>query len=272
MTLRARIGYVVLGLLVVASAAYPVLSGTGAVPDCPFGRDPTFPTQTVCDRTFGGLWRSMLVGLVAGAGSCGLALALAVVARRFRGLVDEGVARTADLFFAVPDVLVLVAVGFAVSVVNGEGAIRLPALATMIASLVAIGWAAPTRQLQNRLRSLESQEFVLAAEALGASRTRVVVRHLLPFARDYVLAIFLLRVPSIILTESTVSFLGFGLPADEPSLGAYLGANYDKLMYGGQARVVVPAWILLALMVLAFQWVGHDVAGRTAPDRSDQGR
>lgn len=214
----------------------------------------------------------MLVGLVAGAGSCGLALVLAVLARRYRGIVDEGVARISDLFFAVPDVLVLMAVGFGVSVVNGEGATHLPALATMTASLVAIGWAAPTRQLQNRLRSLESQEFVLAAEALGASRTRVVVRHLLPFARDYVLAILLLRVPAIILTESTVSFLGFGLPADEPSLGAYLGANYDKLMYGGQARVVVPAWILLAVTVLAFQWVGRDVAARTDPGAGDQRR
>jgi oligopeptide transport system permease protein len=265
---KGRVGRALLILLAAVSLLYPLLARIPGLPACPFGADPGFNTETICSRTFGGLWRSVVIGLGAGAASCGLALGLALLARRFRGLTDTAVAKLADLVFAVPDVLVLIAIGFAVNVVNGEGGVRTPALVVMIVSLTAVGWAAPTRQIQNRLRSLESQEFVLAAEAVGASRWRIVRRHLLPFAREFVLAIFLLRIPAIILTESTVSFLGFGLPIDEPSLGAFIGTNYDKLMYGGQAHVVLPAWGLLLVVVLAFQWTGQDVLRRATEKAS----
>lgn len=265
---KGRLGRWALVLLAALSLGYPLLARLPGLPDCPFGQDPGFNSETVCSRTFGGLWRSIVIGLTAGAASCALALGLALLARRLRGVADETIAKAADLFFAIPDVLVLIAIGFAVNVVNGEGGARIPALLAMIVSLTAVGWAAPTRQIQNRLRSLEALDFVLAAEAVGASRWRIIVRHLLPFARDYVLAIFLLRVPAIILTESTVSFLGFGLPIDEPSLGGFIGTNYDKLMYGGQAQVVLPAWGMLILIVLAFQWTGQDVMRRASEEAS----
>ncbi len=260
-SLKGLVGLALLLFLGGASVTYPWWSTRWLV-ECPFGPDPALPAQTVCDGTLGGLWRSMLVGLLAGAGSCLVALVLAVLGRRAGRVVDGLVARGAELFFAVPDVLVLVAVGFAVNVVNGEGAARVSPLVAMTLALVAVGWAAPTRQLQRRLETLAGMDFVLAARSLGASRTRVVLRHLLPFAADFVWALFLLRVPAVVLAESTVSFLGFGLPASEPSLGAYLGTHYGHLLHEGQAMVVVPAWVLLAVVVLAFQWAGQDLLGR----------
>ena len=263
---KGRIGRWSLVVLAALSVAYPLLARLPGLPACPLGADPSFTNETICSRTFGGLWRSIAIGLSAGAASCGIALALALVARRFRGATDTLVAKAADLFFAIPDVLVLIAIGFVVSVLNDRAGPHISPLLAMVASLAAVGWAAPARQIQNRLRSLEAQEFVLAAQAVGASRGRILVRHLLPFAREYVVAIFLLRVPAIILTESTVSFLGFGLPVNEPSLGAFLGTNYDKLMYAGELHVVLPAWGLLGLIVLAFQWTGQDLLRREAEE------
>jgi ABC-type dipeptide/oligopeptide/nickel transport system permease subunit len=128
----------------------------------------------------------------------------------------------------------------------------------MVASLTAVAWAAPTRMIRDRLRTLEGQEFVAAAEALGETRWQILRRELLPFARPYVLAIFLLRVPATILSESTVSFLGFGLPPDKPSLGSFIGNNYMQIVE--DAGVVAPAWILLVLIVVAFQWTGQALA------------
>jgi peptide/nickel transport system permease protein len=249
-------------LLVGIGAAQALLFGPGRVA-CPFGADPVLPALTVCDRALGGLWLSVAVGLGAGIGAALAALALALLARTFRGPVDTLVAKGADLVFALPDVLVLLLIGFALTVLRDARGLRPDPVAAMILSLVAIGWAAPTRMIQERLRSLEREEFVAAAEAVGATRWRILTRHLLPFAWEYLLAVFLLRVPAAILAESTVSFLGFGLPGDRASLGTYLGEATGALMRG-EWRIVLPAWGSLLLVVLAFQWSGQAVLARAA--------
>ena len=262
MTPRARgiAGLVAVAALLAAGAAQALLFAPHRAA-CPFGADPVLPALTVCDRALGGLWLSVGVGLGAGLGGALAALALALVARTARGPVDLMVSKSADLVFALPDVLVLLLIGFALVVLRDARGLHPDPVAAMVVSLVAIGWAAPTRMIQERLRSLEREEFVVAAEAVGATRWRIVTRHLLPFAWDYLLAVFLLRVPAAILAESTVSFLGFGLPGDRPSLGTYLGEATGALMRG-EWRVVLPAWALLLLVVLAFQWSGQAVLER----------
>ncbi len=271
MTLSRKgvVGLLSLGVLAAASAGYPLFSAF--LPPCPFGADLVLPEETVCARTFGGMWRSLAVGLLAGGASAGLGLLFALLARRFGGAADLLVAKAADLFFSIPDVLVLVAIGFAASVWGDAHGTRPSPFWLMVFSLSAVGWAAPTRMIQNRLRSLEGQEFVAAAFALGASRFRVVTRHLLPFAREYVFAIFLLRVPATILAESTVSFLGFGMPPDHPSLGTYLGQSY-RFLLDGEWRIVGPAWALLVLTVLGFSWTGQLLLDSHAKRSGARGR
>ena len=66
--------------------------------------------------------------------------------------------------------------------------------------------------------------------------------------------------PATILAESTVSFLGLGLPPDAPSLGSFLGANYQLVL--AEPLLVVPAWALLVLIVAAFQWTGQALVKR----------
>ena len=258
--MRGRLGLALLLLLVALSAGYSLLSRLPAMPACPLGPDVQLAQRTVCERTLGGLWRSVFIGLSAGGLASFVALALALLGRQLGPLADWTVEKSADLLFAIPDVLVLIGLGFAVSV--GKGGENGVPLVLMVGSLAAIGWAAPTRMIQNRLRSLERQEFIFAAHALGLGRWRILTRHLLPFAWDYLLAIFLLRVPAIILTESTISFLGFGLAPSEPSLGSYLGTNYESLLNADGWRVVLPAWMLLVSVVIAFQWTGQGVLAR----------
>ncbi len=257
------VGGAVLLLLLLASWLYEPLASWPVLPDCPFGPDPTYPTtDTVCGRTLVGLRRSVAVGLFAGAAAAGVALALALLGRRLGPWVDGLLARIADLAFTLPDVLVLIVIAFVVGLLrDAHAGFRPDALLVMVVSLTVVGWAAPTRMLQRRLATLASQDFIVAARALGASETRILVRHLLPFAWDYVLAIFLLRVPAVILAESTVSFLGFGLPPREASLGTYIGLNSAALLRSAW-EVMVPALLLLFLVVLSFQWLGEGLLGR----------
>jgi ABC-type dipeptide/oligopeptide/nickel transport system permease subunit len=262
---RLKVGLGLMAVLLLASVLYEPLAQLSFLPACPFGPDPTFPaTDTVCGRTLVGLRRSVGVGVLAGGAAAAGALALALVARRFGRGADLLVEKVADLFFTLPDVLVLILIGFAVGLLQDAWAgFRPPPFLVVVLSLTLVGWAAPTRQIQNRLRSLEGQDFVLAARAVGAGRWRILVRHLLPFAWDYVLAIFLLRVPATILAESTVSFLGFGLPPREASLGTFVGLNYTTMMRGAWG-VLLPALVLLFLVVVAFQWTGQGALARAA--------
>ncbi|MBX7096789.1 MAG: ABC transporter permease subunit [Myxococcaceae bacterium] len=259
--MRALAGLGLLGALAALALAHAALSG-GAVA-CPFGVDPQLPFETVCAQAVGGLWRSAALGLTAGAGGCVLAVAFALLGRRLGKGADLAVEKLAELFFAIPDVLVLISLGFVARAVKGGESVSLP---WMMVALTAIGWAAPTRMVQNRLRSLERLDFIAAARALGVPEGRLLLRHLMPMAWDFLLAIFLMRVPAIILTESTVSYLGFGLPVSEPSLGKYLGSHWGLLLQGNW-EAVVPAWALLVAMVLGFQQVGRGLL-----ERSEGGR
>jgi peptide/nickel transport system permease protein len=256
--MRGRVGVGLLGLFILLSVGYPLVSRIPGIPECPFGTDPNDPFVTVCEQTFGGLWRSVGLGVGAGLGACLIAVALALLGRQLRGPADLLVEKSAELFFAIPDVLVLISIAFAVRAIRGGDSFS---QGNMVLSLIAIGWAAPTRMVQNRLRSLERMDFVQAAHAIGATRWRILTRHLLPFAWDYLLAIFLLRVPAVILSESTVSYLGFGLPPGQQSLGKYIGEHW-KTAINGAWLAIVPAWVLLVLVVVAFQWAGKGLLER----------
>jgi peptide/nickel transport system permease protein len=228
-----------------------VLAPSVLADHCPFGRDTLRPDQTVCELSFGGLWVSLSVGLAAGALSTGLGLLLASTARALGGWVDGALMRAADSFFALPDILVLMVLQLAGQMLGDlHPSLKLPPMVLMILSLSLVGWAGPTRMFRNRLATLEGLEFVSAARALGSGRWHLLRHHLWPALRSFAVAVFLSRVPAAILAESTVSF--FGIARMEPmSLGRYLGTSYASLIYEGGARVVLPAWGLLVIVVLA---------------------
>ncbi|MBJ6765308.1 ABC transporter permease subunit [Myxococcaceae bacterium JPH2] len=268
--LRAWVGLALLlglgGLSLAAGRLFPeALAGT-----CPLGMDLQRPDRTVCELAFGGLWVSLAVGLTAGALSTLLGLGVAAVARLVGGKLEQAVLRGVDAVFALPDVLVVMVLQLAgQSLVDaGQGA-GLGPFGLMVTSLALVGWAGPARMFRDRLLTLESQEYVAAARALGGGRAHVLRVHLWPALRPFVLAVFLSRLPTAILTESTVSF--FGIARMEPmSLGRYLGTSYAALVYEGGSRVVLPAWGLLVLLVLGASLASQALtrgSGRTTHGR-----
>ncbi len=250
-----------IGLLV---GLWAVSFGAGAIwpaalKACPLGRDILRPDSSVCELAVGGLWVSLTIGIAAGAVSTLAGSLIALFARAARGAVEETTLRFADAFFALPDVLVLMVLQFAAQTLgDADPRWKVPPLALMIFCLAAVGWAGPTRMIRNRLATLESQDFIAAAKGLGATRAHLLRRHLWPGLRAYVLVLLVSRIPSAILAESTVSF--FGIAKVEPmSLGRYLGTSYASLLYPAGARIVIPAWLLLVLVVLGAALVARGV-------------
>lgn len=252
--MRRRVAWAGLGVLCglwAASFVFGRLAPEVLATNCPFGQDVLRPDESVCELSFGGLWVSLGIGLAAGATSTVLGLLIAACARAIGGLFERWTLRFADSFFALPDVLVLMVIQLAGQMLGDVNpSLKLSPPLLMILSLAFVGWAGPTRMFRNRLATLEGQEFVAAARALGSTRVHLLHRHLWPGLRAFALTVFLSRVPSAILAESTVSF--FGIARMEPmSLGRYLGTSYASLIYEGGTRIVLPAWALLVFVVLA---------------------
>lgn len=247
---RAWIGFVLLGTLGVGSFLLAQVAPGLLATHCPLGADLVRPDRTVCELAFGGLWVSLAVGLCAAVLSTLLGLLVAAGARAVGGVLERWVLRLVDAFFSLPDVLVVMVLQLAgQSLADAYPRATPGPFGLMVASLALIGWAGPARMLRNRLATLETQEFVAASRALGATGGHLLRVHLWPALRPFTLAVFLSRLPAAILAESTVSFLGVA-QMEPMSLGRYLGTSYAALMYEGGARVVLPAWGLLVLLVL----------------------
>lgn len=250
-SLNARtMGWTLLTVLFFGSLGLSFLFEVTGSTICPLGMDSVRPDSSVCELAFGGLWVSMALGGLAGALATVFGLCVAALARSGGQRVDAWTMRISDAFFALPDVLVVMVLQFAGQTLGDvKPEWRIPPFLLMVLSLALVGWAGPARMFRNRLVTLGQQEFVGASVALGATRWHLLRMHLWPGLKGFALTVFLTRLPAAILAESTVSF--FGIARVEPmSLGRYLGTSVTTVLYEGGARIVLPAWILLVLVVL----------------------
>jgi ABC-type dipeptide/oligopeptide/nickel transport system permease subunit len=136
---------------------------------------------------------------------------IGAIAGFYRGWVDNLLMRGADIVLTLP--AIAVAATLAVNI-KGGGAWWGIALV-----LAALGWAAISRVVRGVVLSLREQEFIEAARAMGASDLRIIIRHLVPNALGTVIVAATITIATAILTETALSFIGFGVTAPDTSLG-----------------------------------------------------
>jgi len=202
---------------------------------------------------------SMLVSIIVGT-------VLGSIAGISRGSIDAALMWLIDLFLSLPPLPVLLLLIYLfrepMKVLIG------PEPGTFILIVAAIGafrWMIAARLVRAQFFALREKEFVEAARALGASRVRLVVRHILPNALGPVIVAATIDVAAAIITESTLSFLGLGFPPDIPSWGRILFDAKDNLD-------VAPHWALFAggaifLAVLAISFMGDGLRDALDPRR-----
>jgi peptide/nickel transport system permease protein len=209
---------------------------------------------------------SLSVGLAAMLVSIVIGTIVGSLAGISRGSVDAGLMWLTDLFLSLPPLPVLLLLIYLfrepMKVLVGAE------LGTFILIVAAIGlfrWMITARLVRAQFFALREKEFVEAARALGASRFRLVVRHILPNALGPVIVAATIDVAVAIITESTLSFLGLGFPPDIPSWGRILYDAKDNLD-------VAPHWAMFAggsifLAVLAISFMGDGLRDALDPRR-----
>jgi oligopeptide transport system permease protein len=158
---------------------------------------------------------SLLVGLVATTVSLLIGIAYGAIAGFAGGRLDELMMRAVDMLYALPYMMVVIALLALFGTQSALGQLML-----LFVALGAISWLTIARIVRAQVRSLKEQEFIVAARALGASRTAIIVRHLVPNALGPVIVYATLTIPSVMLLEAFLSFLGLGVQAPLASWGS----------------------------------------------------
>ncbi len=211
---------------------------------------------------------SIAVGLAAMGLSLVLGTFIGVLAGYFRRL-DGPLMRFTDLFLALPLLpLLLVAVLLFREPLNAafgpEGGVFL-----LIVLLVGItSWMQTARIVRGDVLALKEREFVLAARSIGTPSRRMITRHILPNVLSPIMVSATLGIATAIITESALSFLGFGFPPDFPTWGRLLNDAVDRLVLYPE-RVIWPG-LLISLVVLSVNYIGDGL--RDALDPRIRGR
>ena len=237
--LRHKLALISIGvfLLVVAFAyvgplfwSYQYSTITDDLSQTPSLRHP-FGTDSVGHDTMAqvmrGTQQSIKIALTIAGISAGFGAIWGAIAGLYRGWADAVMMRFVDVLLTVPSIAVAAAIG-------GMGWGKGQWWSTAII-LGALSWPYVSRLVRGVVLSLREQEFIEAARALGASNSRIVLRHLLPNALGPIIVVATLAVAAGILGEAGLSFLGFGVKTPDTSLGL--------LVTGGASAVVTRPWL-----------------------------
>jgi peptide/nickel transport system permease protein len=203
---------------------------------------------------------SMTIGLVSVALSLVLGVVLGGVSGYFGGIVDSVIQRVIEILRSIPTIPLWM--GLAAAVPNDWSVVQVYFAITIIISL--IGWTELARVVRGRFISLKSEDFVMAAELVGCSKTRIIFRHMVPSFISHIIAATTLAIPAIIISETSLSFLGLGLRPPAISWGVLLQDAQNI-----QALVLSP-WLLIPsvaviVAVLAFNFMGDGIRDAADP-------
>jgi peptide/nickel transport system permease protein len=222
--------------------------------------------QDILARVLYGGRISLAVGFAAMAMAVVVGTFVGAVAGMAGGKVDAALMWLTDLFLSLPELPLLLLIIYlfrdALSDVVGK---EMGVFILIVAVIGGFRWMQVARLVRAQFFSLREKEFVEAARALGASRPRLVLKHIMPNALGPVIVAATIDVAAAIIAESTLSFLGLGFPPDTPTWGRLLFDAKDNLDFA-------PHWAIfpglaIFLTVLSINFVGDGLRDALDPRR-----
>jgi peptide/nickel transport system permease protein len=275
----AMAGLVILTIIVLGTVLGPVfypldpfdinidIASQGASLDHPMGTDNL--GRDVMARVLIGGRISLAVGFTAMIFGVIIGLAIGVLSGFFRRL-DGPLMRVTDLFLALPilPLLLVVIMLFREPLKDAFG----PEMGIFILVVFIIGvtsWMQTARVVRGDVLAIKEEEFVLAAHSIGTRKRRVMTRHIVPNVLSPVMVAAALGVAVAILTESALSFLGLGFPADFPTWGRLLFDAKDYLQLSPM-RVIWPG-LMISLTVMSVNFIGDGIRDALDPRLRSKG-
>jgi len=211
-------------------------------------------------RLMYGTQTSLTIGLVSVAISLLLGIVLGGISGYFGGIWDTVIQRVIEILRSIPTIPLWM--GLTAALPADWSVIQVYFAITIIISL--IGWTELARVVRGRFLSLRQDDFVMAAELLGCSKPRVIFRHMVPSFISHIIAATTLAIPAMIISETSLSFLGLGLRPPAISWGVLLQDAQNI-----QALAISP-WLLypsipVVIAVLAFNFMGDGLRDAADP-------
>ena len=204
----------------------------------PFGTDSL--GRDLLMRTLKGMSISMTVGLVASIISAVIAVFVGIAAATGSKRVDAFINWTIDLVMGVPHTILVILISFAF----GRG------LKGLLFGIAATHWCSLARLIRGEVLQLRSQQYVAVSRRLGKSSGWILVNHLLPHLVPQFFVGLVLMFPHAILHEASVSFLGYGLPPEQPAIGIILSESMKYISAGMWWTAVFPGLVMVLIVLL----------------------
>jgi len=204
---------------------------------------------------------SMIVGFIPTFIVFGLGVTIGMSAGFFGGWLDQILMRFTDIIYAFPDFLFLLII--VASFRNSPFGKVMDGLMLIFVAIAIVGWVGVARLTRGQVLALKEREFVEAARSVGASSGRIMSKHLLPNALAPLIVTAAFAVPSAILGEATLSFLGVGIIPPTPSWGQMINEGFP--LFSSNPWAVLMPGICISVVMLAFTFVGDGLRDALDP-------
>jgi peptide/nickel transport system permease protein len=219
--------------------------------DYPLGNDAD--GRDIFSRIIYGSRISLGIALAVTAITLVIGVAIGMFAGYMGGFWDKAFVFVSDVFLAFPGFLFAIAIA----------AFLMPSIANVVIILCIRGWVTFARLVRGQALSLKEREFVTAGRATGASFLRMSLKHMLPNMMGPIIVNASFGMAGVIMVESSLSFLGLGVPPTEPSWGAMLDQGTKYLLLAPHLSIY--PGIAIMLVVLGFNFLGDGLRDKFAP-------
>lgn len=218
----------------------------------PFGTD--WLGRDMLVRTWAGLSMSIMLGILAAAVSACIALALGIAAATLGKAADEIITFCIDFVMGIPHILLLILV----SVALGKG------FKGVAVGIALTHWPSLARVIRAEVIQVRERPYIQIAGKMGKSRWYIAKKHILPHIFPQFMVGLVMLFPHAILHEASITFLGFGLSAEQPAIGIVLSESMKYLVTGKWWLGVFPG-ALLVMVVVLFYTAGENLRRLTDP-------